>query len=215
MKKLIVLKSIPAFVFSFITIMLIGMTIAANELYAWVPQGYCYGTGCYLSGKRPGNFYQAAFSYDDTLVGFIFMMINILLVLAGLIVWIIIMIKRNTKRSAFTFLAVFGAVFFTTGLVMSIFVAACNYIDDSAGMIVCGFLGTFAALGFIPYGIIARKKAIDDPEVIHVYSCEPEPSENNNPASEAKPSGWTCPNCGAECEDKFKFCMKCGAKKPE
>ena len=211
MKKLIVLKTIPAFVFSFITIMLIGMTIAANELYAWVPQGYCYGTGCYLSGKRPGNFYQAAFSYGDTLVGFIFMMINFLLILAAIIVWVIIMIKKSFKPSSFTFLIVFGAVFFTTGLVMSIFVAACNYIDDSAGMIVCGFLGTFVALGLIPYGIIAKKQYIKASQ-----QTAPAPAVAAEPAPEAKAEGgWTCPNCGAHLEDKFKFCVKCGTKKPE
>ena len=158
MNKVMKLKFFPTLFFMFITMMLIGMTIGASELYAWVPQGYCYGTGCYASGKRPGNFYQAAFSYDDTLVGFIFMMINFVLIVAAIIVWVIILAKKKVKTGYFNFLIVFGAIFFTTGLVMAIFVESCRYIDDAAGMSVCGFFATFAALGLIPYAIIAKHK---------------------------------------------------------
>ena len=199
------LKFFPIIFFMFMIIMLIGMTIAASELYAWVPQGYCYGTGCYASGKRPGNFYTAAFSYEDTLVGFIFMMINFLLILVVIIVWIIIFVKKKTKQGHFTFLIVFGAIYFTTGLVMSIFVEACRYIDDAVGMSVCGFLGTFAAIGLIVYAIIAKYK---------LKKIDQEPAAVTAGAAPSQPqSFWYCPECGTKNYDTF--CSECGTKRPD
>lgn len=241
MKKMTLFKMIPVFAFVFMTIMMIGMSIAANELYDWVPQGYCYGTGCYLGGKRPGNFYQAAFSYDVTLVGFIFMMISTVVLLATIIVWIFILIKKTIKPSQFTFAIVMGSIMSFTMLMMAIFVAACLEIEDAAGMIPCGFLAMLAAVSLIPYSVIIRKKIRNgeitaDGVMATAGRPSPAPVQSSKedtwvcPDCGAEVSGkfcikcgakrpeaktWKCPNCGAECDDKFKFCMKCGTKKPE
>ena len=241
MKKMTLFKVIPVFAFVFMTIMMIGMSIAANELYDWVPQGYCYGTGCYTGGNRPGNFYQAAFACDVTLVGFIFMMISTVVLLATLIVWIFILIKKTIKPSQFTFLIVMASIMSFTMLMMAVFVAACLQIEDATGMIPCGFLAMLAAISLIVYGAIARKKIRNgeitaDAVMASAGGPAPAPVQSSKedtwicPDCGAEVSGkfcikcgakrpeakmWKCPNCGTECEDKFKFCMKCGTKKPE
>ena len=81
-------------------------------------------------------------------------------------------------------------------------------------MIPCGFLAMLAAIGLIPYSAIIRKK-IRNGEItadsVMATAGGPAPAQ----VQSFKEDTWVCPNCGAECDDKFKFCMKCGTKKPE
>ena len=165
MKKVSRFRFIPFIIIALSLLFLLILFTQTDKLYAWVPQGYCYGTGCYASGKRPGNFYAAAFSYGDTLVGFIFLMINIVLIIGAFIVGIFHIVKKEIKRGLLIFDIIFGGIYFTFGLVMSIFMAACCYIDDGVGVPICGFLSTFNILLLIGSAIallilsgIAQKK---------------------------------------------------------
>ncbi len=196
MKKLNRFRFIPFILIAVSLLLILILLTQTNQLYAWVPQGYCYGTGCYSGGKRPGNFYQAAFAYGDTLVGFIFLWINLLLLLAAFIVGIFHIVKKEIKTGLLIFDIIFGGIYFTFGLVMSIFMAVCCYIDDGLGIPICGFLSTFnillligAAIAFLILTGIAKKRDAMALEGGGGASVESEalPSGEESSSSEEKP----------------------------
>ena len=156
MKKL---KMVPFFIYIVITLFLMLLLTQTGQSYAWIKQGSCYGSGCYTSGKRPGNFFEAAFAYDDTLVGFILLMFALLFIVISLIVVIISLArKKEDSKKMLIYNIIFSAVYFLLGLTMSIFMADNCYIDDGAGVPTFAFLSTFSTLPLLVISVILLKK---------------------------------------------------------
>ena len=149
MEKLRKLKLIPVLSLFSVAIFLMLVLTQTGQFYDWVPQGYCYGTGCYTSGRRPGNFYQACFSYDGTLPAFILLMINLLLVIVALIFAVVLLAKKTMAKGVLKFLIVFAFIYLTTGLVMAIYMAAASSISDAGGMIAFAFLAWISSGGVL------------------------------------------------------------------
>ena len=155
MKKL---SFIPFICYIAITFFLMLLLTQTGNSYAWVSQGACFGTGCYVSGKKPGNFYEAAFAYEDTLVGFILLMVCLILIIVSLIVVLIFTIrKRLNSKALLIYNIVFAGIYFLIGLTMSIFMAECCYIDDGIGVPTFGFLSTFSSIPLAVFSIILLK----------------------------------------------------------
>ena len=149
MVKLRKLKLIPTLSLFSVAFFLMLVLTQTGQYYDWVPQGYCYGTGCYTSGRRPGNFYQACFSYDGTLPAFILLMINLLLVIVALIFAVVLLAKKTMAKGVLKFLIVFAFIYLTTGLVMAIYMAAASSISDAGGMIAFAFLAWISSGGIL------------------------------------------------------------------
>lgn len=81
-------------------------------------------------------------------------------------------------------------------------------------MIPCGFLAMLTAISLIPYSAIIRKK-IRNGEITADGVMATAGGPSTAPVQSFKEDTWVCPNYGAECDDKSKFCMKCRTKKPE
>lgn len=103
-----------------------------------------YVTGSSNYSWKWADFYTCAFTYDVTLVPFIFLIINAILIAVGLVFGIIQLACKQLKIGLLIFNIIFSSLFFTTGLVMSIFMVACSKSGSDAGyMCTMAFFSTF------------------------------------------------------------------------
>ena len=173
-------------------------------------QGWAWGN--YVYKTTPYNFYSCAFTYDSTLVAFIFMVINANLITVADVSGVIQLSRKHISLGNAIFNIVFSGLYFTTGLVMAIFLAACRGLDTGIPMVVMGFFQTFLIVVPLLYGAF----------VLVVYILLKRNEAKNKAAApveekkeEAKPQEdvWYCPECGTK--NDGAFCAECGTKKPE
>ena len=183
MEKLRKLKLIPTLSLFSVALFLMLVLTQTGQDYDWVPQGYCYGTGCYTSGRRPGNFYQACFSYDGTLPAFILLMINLLLVIVALIFAVVLLAKKTMAKGVLKFLIVFAFIYLTTGLVMAIYMAAASSISDAGGMIAFAFLAWISSGGVLSSFYLLKHADEANAEVVKAVAA---PQKQEVVASQAE-----------------------------
>lgn len=200
---------IPLVLFVLTNLLLALVFILGSLHYDYIRwQGWSYGS--YIHKTTPYNFYSCAFEYDSTLVAFIFMIINANLITVADVAGAIQLSKKTVNLGSAIFNIVFSFIYFTTSLIMSIFLAACCEIDSGIPMYVTAFLQTFLIFAPFAYGvfclvayILLKKKASKTN-----MEATPIPNKEKTKAD----NGWYCPECGKH--NTTEFCDECGTKKP-
>lgn len=214
---------IPLFTYVHINLFLALVFILGSQHYDTIrvyTGGYNqYITGSSNYGSRPYNFYSCAFTYDTTLVAFIFMVLSANLISVAVVSGIIQCVRKNHSMGNTIFNIVFSMVYFLFGMIMSGFLAGCCGLDSGIPMVVMGFLQTFAILLPFAYAVfclvahfILKKKGINLERPEKVASAPAQPAENKEVA-QPQEGVWYCPECGTK--NDGAFCAECGTKKPE
>lgn len=206
-------KWVPFVMFITVNFFLALVFILGSQHYAYIRwQGWYYGN--YVYRTTPYNFYSCAFTYDDTLVGFIFMVINANLITVADVSGMIQLFRKKLSLGNAIFNFVFSGLYFITGLVMAIFLATCCHIDTGIPMVVMGFFQTFLIFVPLAYGLfgIVAYILIKRSELKNKQEPAPAPVEEKKQPLGVEEGVWYCPECGTK--NRCAFCSECGTKKP-
>lgn len=207
---------VPMATFITANIFLALVFILGSLHYDYINSHYwAWGVEVYERGAY--NFYSCAFTYSDTLPGFIFMVINANLITVAVVSGVIQLIRKEFSKANALFNIIFSGILYVFGLAMSIILAANRYLDTGIPMVVMAFFYTFMVLIPLAYGIaclilnnIATRNEAKMAGTNYNLNDEPVSQPQRKVVTNNQ---WKCPNCGSINEDAF--CSECGTKKPQ